>query len=139
MERAAKHNQPGRFQLEAAIQSVHAERIDSGKVDWQAITQLYEGLIAIAPTVGSIVARAAAVGNAFGADAGIRALSQIDETGLSSFQPYWATKAHLLAEQGVNNEAIRAYQKAISLTTDHSIRIWLESKCKIIQDDKTVH
>ena len=133
LKRAAKRNKPGRFQLEAAIQSVHAERLNTGEIDWHSIAQLYEGLIAIAPTSGAMVARAAAVGNAFGAEAGINALAQINEAEMNAFQPFWATKAHLMAMLGSDEKAIDAYQKAIALSTDNSIREWLQSKIGEIQ------
>src|SRR5262249_34351685 len=51
----------GRFQLEAAIQSAHAERARSGRVDWAAVVQLYDGLTAIAPSIGALLGRAAAI------------------------------------------------------------------------------
>jgi predicted RNA polymerase sigma factor len=51
----------GRFQLEAAIQSVHARRASTGHTDWRAVALLYEGLVRIAPTTGAVVGRAAAV------------------------------------------------------------------------------
>ena len=48
---AARAGTPGRFQLEAAIQSAHAQRGRTGWTDWDAIALLYEGLVRIAPTV----------------------------------------------------------------------------------------
>ena len=134
LARASKLNQPGRFQLEAAIQSVHAARLQTGVTDWHSIVQLYEGLIAIAPTSGAMVARAAAVGNAFGAEAGLNALAQINEAEMAIFQSYWATKAHLLGILGNNNGAIFAFEKAIALSTDNSIREWLKGKIIEIQN-----
>jgi RNA polymerase sigma-70 factor (ECF subfamily) len=49
----------GRFQLEAAIQSAHCDRARTGSLDRATITQLYRGLVAIAPTTGAIEALAA--------------------------------------------------------------------------------
>jgi predicted RNA polymerase sigma factor len=59
LKRAARANTLGRFQLEAAIQSVHAQRRGTGTTDWEAIALLYEGLLRIAPTIVAIVGRAA--------------------------------------------------------------------------------
>src|SRR5438093_11820994 len=56
----------GRFQLEAAIQSVHAERARSGRTDWAAIALFYEGLIRISPALGTRAGYAAAVAEANG-------------------------------------------------------------------------
>jgi RNA polymerase sigma-70 factor (ECF subfamily) len=49
----------GRFQLEAAIQSAHCDRLRTGTLDRATVVQLYRGLVAIAPTTGAIEALAA--------------------------------------------------------------------------------
>ncbi|MEO1228505.1 MAG: DUF6596 domain-containing protein [Myxococcota bacterium] len=130
LQYAAKRGRPGRFQIEAAIQSAHADRAHTGVVDWPSIVRLYEGLLRIAPTAGAAAARAAAVGFASGAPAGLRALEHDfpDETleAVSRFQPYWAVKAHLLKELGDAQRAESAYARAISLCTDPRVRAWLE-------------
>ena len=129
LSRAAQAGSPGRFQLEAAIQALHADRLATGRIDWPAICQLYEGLMAVAPSSGAAVARAAAVGHAKGPDAGLNALSgaqsMIGERAIDGFQPYWATRAHLLRMAGRRDEAFAAYDKAISLTTEIPVRLWL--------------
>ena len=63
---AAAQRRPGRLQLEAAIQSVHCQRPITGRTNWEAIALLYDGLVALAPTVGALVGRAAALGEARG-------------------------------------------------------------------------
>ncbi|HEX6069895.1 MAG TPA: DUF6596 domain-containing protein [Longimicrobiaceae bacterium] len=116
----------GRFQLEAAIQSVHCARAASGETDWAALGRLYDALVALAPTLGARVARAATIGRLEGAEAGLAALEEITEPALARFQPAWATRAHLLADAGRTEEAARAYAKAISLTTELPVRRYLE-------------
>jgi predicted RNA polymerase sigma factor len=86
----------GRFQLEAAIQSVHAERARSGRTEWAAIILFYERLMYISPTLGTRTGFAAAVGEANGPEAGLAVLDGIDPDDVSSYQPYWAVRAHLL-------------------------------------------
>lgn len=117
----------GRFQLEAAIQSVHAARASGAALDRQALMQLHIGLCAIYPTIGTAVARAAAVGEAHGAAAGLAALDQIEPEAIARFQPAWATRAHLLADDDPQRAA-GCYDKAISLTTDPTLRRFLERK-----------
>jgi hypothetical protein len=56
----------GRFQIEAAIQSVHADRRRTGRTDWEAIALFYSHHIRIAPTLGARVAHAVAVGEVRG-------------------------------------------------------------------------
>ena len=118
----------GRFQIEAAIQSVHCARASSGLTDWHALRTLHEALLLIAPTLGARVAHAAAVGRIEGAAAGLEALDAITDDARRRFQPAWATRAHLLADEGRAEEAIQAYERAISLTTDKGARSYLERR-----------
>src|ERR1700734_3031203 len=71
---ASSRNCAGRFQLEAAIQSVHAERARSGRTEWPAIKLFYEQLVRISPTPGTRSGYAAAVGEADGPEAGLAVL-----------------------------------------------------------------
>jgi predicted RNA polymerase sigma factor len=71
---ASREHRPGRFQLEAAIQSVHARRAATGTTDWEAIALLYEGLVTMALSIGAQVGRAAALAEARGAQQGLAAL-----------------------------------------------------------------
>ncbi len=75
---ASRRGRIGRFQLEAAIQSIHAERVRSGRIQWNAITMFYEQLIRISPTLGMRTGYAAAVAEAKGVEAGLAALDGID-------------------------------------------------------------
>src|SRR5215475_6042413 len=93
---AAKQGRAGRFQLEAAIQSVHSERARNGRIDWNAIATFYEHLIHISPTLGARIGHAAAVAEASGPESGLVLLDAIDHTAVSTYQPYWAVRAHLL-------------------------------------------
>ncbi len=123
--RASKFKQIGRYQLEAAIQSVHAQRLFTGKTDWPAVAFLYDGLIARWPTVGALVGRAAAIGQAHGAEAGLVALEHIDTNLIACYQPFWAVRAHLLVELGKFSTAVEAFTQAIGLSEDPVIRAFL--------------
>jgi predicted RNA polymerase sigma factor len=122
---AATWKRPGRFQLEAALQSAHTERAQRGQVDWQAIALLYEGLVRAAPTIGALVGRAAALAEASGAAAGLAQLDDIALDSVKAYQPYWAVRAHLLRRLGREGEAIDAFDRAIALTGDDAIREFL--------------
>ena len=126
LHRARSHGQMGRFQIEAAIQSVHCARSASGVVDWRALLTLHAALVSVAPTLGARVAYAAAVGRVDGARAGLEALDAIRDDAVQRFQPAWATRAHLLAAAGCAQDSVRAYERAISLTTDTGARRYLE-------------
>jgi RNA polymerase sigma-70 factor (ECF subfamily) len=115
----------GRFQLEAAIQSVHAQRLATGATDWNAIVLFYDELVRISPTLGALVGRAAALASARDPQTGLAALSAIDSRAISSYQPYWAVRAHLLAALGDVSSAREAYTKAIGLSEDRPVRDFL--------------
>ncbi|MAZ18158.1 MAG: RNA polymerase subunit sigma-70 [Ahrensia sp.] len=132
LERAALKGRPGRFQLEAAIQALHCDRVNTGTTDWAAIAQLHDGLLAIAPTLGGAVARAAAIGNVAGPSAGLAALEVCENLArgetLSRFQPYWAARARLHREAGDTASARKAYEKAVELTSDAGLKLWLQKE-----------
>ena len=122
---ASRRGRAGRFQLEAAIQSVHAERARGGRIQWNAIMMFYEQLIRISPTLGTRTGYAAAVAEAKGAEAGLAALDGIDPDDISTYQPYWAVRAHLLQRLGKTPEALDAFDRAIGLTEDPAVRQFL--------------
>jgi RNA polymerase sigma-70 factor (ECF subfamily) len=122
---AAGLGRVGRFQLEAAIQSVHSERARSGRTDWDAIVVFYEHLVRIAPTLGARVAQAAAVSETRGAATALALLDALDRAAVAAYQPYWAVRAHLLRYLGRATEATDSYDRAIGLTEDPAIRRFL--------------
>jgi RNA polymerase sigma-70 factor (ECF subfamily) len=122
---AARNPRLGRFQLEAAIQSVHAERAHSGRTDWRAIAHFYDQLVLVAPSLGAAVGRAAAHAESESAKAGISLLDEIDAAAVTSYQPYWAVRAHVLSELQRAREAQDAYDRAIGLSEDDAVRRFL--------------
>ncbi|SCB19110.1 RNA polymerase sigma factor [Rhizobium lusitanum] len=118
----------GPFQCQAAIQSVHADRRRSGVTDWTVLAKLYDALVLMKPTVGARVSHAAVTGRVQGPAAGLRHLNQMAERDINSYQPYWAVRAHLLAEVEDTKEAVAAYQMAIGLSESNVIRDWLQKK-----------
>jgi RNA polymerase sigma-70 factor (ECF subfamily) len=118
----------GRFQVEAAIQSVHAARSLTGVTDWKAIAGLYDGLVQIAPSIGALVGRAAAIAEASEAAAGWRELQAIPAALIAGYQPYWAVAAHLLARLQRIDEARGAYARAIELSKDPAQSAFLQAK-----------
>lgn len=128
LEQAQSLNSLGRFQLEAAIQAVHADRAVTGETDWNALVQLHFGLSRIAPTIGATVGFAAALGKAIGPKEGLDVLNQIDPKVRAGFAPAEATRAYLLGEAGRTQEACDAYERAIVLTTEAPLRRYLETR-----------
>ena len=128
---AHARGQLGRFQLEAAIQAVHCARRHDGVTDWPTLLTLHRVLQAVAPSLGSGVALAAVTAEVDGPAAGLATLDALlAEAGQRArwFQPAKATRAHLLDRLGRKEEAIAAYEGAISLTHDTAERQYLEHR-----------
>ena len=123
---ASKANAPGRFQLEAAVQSVHAARRRTGETDWQAIARLYDALYAMTGSPVIAVNRAIAVAETKGASAGLALLEALGASAaLADFEAYWVAKADLFRRLGESGEARRAYEIAIGLQSDPAARAFL--------------
>ena len=122
---ASSRGRTGRFQLEAAIQSVHAERARSGRTEWDAIMLFYQQLIRVSPTLGTRTGYAAAVAEAKGPEAGLAVLDGIDLDAVSTYQPYWAVRAHVLQRLGKTSKAGDAFDRAIGLAEDQAVRQFL--------------
>jgi len=122
---ASRAQQIGRFQLEAAIQSAHAQRAITGETDWESVALMYEGLVRIVPAVGALVGRAAAVAEARGVAVALGLLQAIPPEAVKAYQPYWALAAHLLSQIGRSAEARDAYERAIGLCGDPAVREFL--------------
>lgn len=122
---AAQRLRLGRFQLEAAIQSVHAERARTGRTDWKAITAFYDQLVQLSPTLGASVARAAAHAEVKGPNEGLAILDEIEPEAVIAYQPYWAVRAHLLRLLHRSHDAAEAFDRAIGLAEDDAVRNFL--------------
>lgn len=128
--------QLGRFQLEAAVQAVHCARGGDGTTDWPTLLSLHRSLHEIAPSLGSSVALAAVTAEVDGPAAGLATLDTLlAEAGRPGrlFQPARATRAHLLDRLGRKEEAVAAYESAISLTHDAGERRFLEHRRDLIR------
>lgn len=130
LRRAGAFNRPGRYQLEAAIQSAHCARAWRGEPDWDAIVLLYE---ALGELTGSPIARlnaAAARARRDGAEAGYAAAEALRARYplLAEYQPYWALIADLCARLGRAEAARAAYDHAIALEGDAAVRAFLSER-----------
>jgi RNA polymerase sigma-70 factor (ECF subfamily) len=129
LRRAGSAGRVGRFQLEAAIQSVHAARRRTGTTDWPALVVLYDELLRI--TGSDVVATNRAVARAAvdGPAAGLADLDAARAGGrVESYQSFWAARAELLARLGDRAAAHDAYQRAIGLASDPDVRRFLMAR-----------
>ena len=113
-----RRNQPGSFQVQAAIAAVHGDAATYGSTDWPQIIALYDHLYALRPNPVVALNRSVAIAELYGAAEGHSALDEIDTSSLDSYQPYHAARADLLARQGRRNEAMAAYDRALEQTTN---------------------
>ncbi|MBC7938447.1 MAG: RNA polymerase subunit sigma-70, partial [Chitinophagaceae bacterium] len=115
----------GRFQCEAAIQSVHAQRPLTGSTNHAALTVLYRLLASHCPSIGVLVGQAAALVEAGHPSQALDILRRLDPADIKNHQPYWVTLAHALAAAGQAQAAEKARTTAIGLTEDAAIRQFL--------------
>jgi RNA polymerase sigma-70 factor (ECF subfamily) len=113
-----RRNQPGPFQIQAAIAAVHADAPTTVAADWSQIIALYDQLYALRPHPVVALNRSVAVAELHGPAEGLAALTEIDAATLDNYQPYHAARADLLALVGRRDEALGAYGRAIELTTN---------------------
>ncbi|MBS81123.1 DUF6596 domain-containing protein [Variovorax sp.] len=125
LRRASAMQRLGAYQLEAAIQSAHCERRVGAPVPPEALVSLYEGLLALRPSIGAQVSLACALANARGPDAGLRTLDAIPPDEVANYQPFWAARAHLLAAGGARAAARQAYERAVGLASSAAVRTYL--------------
>jgi RNA polymerase sigma-70 factor (ECF subfamily) len=117
-----RRNQPGPYQLQAAINAVHADAPTVEETDWSQIVALYDQLLTVAPTPVVALNRAIAIGEVRGPAA---ALALVDELDLDNYHPFHATRADLLRRLGRNSEAAAAYERAANLAPTEAERDFL--------------
>jgi RNA polymerase sigma-70 factor, ECF subfamily len=122
VRRCLRHNQPGAYQLQAAINAVHADAATAEQTDWSRIVALYDQLLAVAPTAVVALNRAIAVGEVQGPAA---ALALLDGLDLDNYYPFHAARADLLWRLGRNSEAARAYERAAAMAPTDAERDFL--------------
>lgn len=116
----------GRFQCEAAIQSVHSEGARRGRTNWAALATLHAALDRLSPSLGGAVAAAAVTLELQGPASALAALEAMPEA--RGFQPWWALRAEVLARQGDRTGQAEALQRAMGLTADAGLRAWLAAR-----------
>ena len=119
----------GPYQLQAAIQSLHNRRSASGSTDWHAVAQLYDGLVQLAPTVGTAVARAAAYRQVSGAATAMRLLAELDDAVVADYQPYWVLTAFCERDLESPNTAASA-ARALALTSSPQVADYLRDSLR---------
>jgi RNA polymerase sigma-70 factor (ECF subfamily) len=123
VRRCLRRNQPGPYQIQAAINAVHSDAPTAAATDWRQILHLYDQLLSLAPTPVIALNRAVAVAEVEGPDA---ALTLVDGLHLPGYHLFHAIRADLLRRLGRNAEAALAYEAAIARTENAAERDFLE-------------
>jgi RNA polymerase sigma-70 factor (ECF subfamily) len=125
VRRLLRRNQPGPFQIQAAINAVHADAASAEDTDWRQILALYDQLLALTPTPVVAMNRAIAVAELSGP---AEALALLDALELEDYQPFHATRAEFLRRASRVAEADAAYAAALALTRNEPERRFLEGR-----------
>jgi RNA polymerase sigma-70 factor (ECF subfamily) len=118
-----RRDQPGPYQIQAAINAVHSDSPAAAATDWRQILQLYDQLLSLAPSPVVALNRAVAVAEVEGPDA---ALALVDGLDLGGYHLFHAIRADLLRRLGRTAEAARAYEAAIARTENATERDFLQ-------------
>ncbi|WP_329047300.1 RNA polymerase sigma factor [Amycolatopsis sp. NBC_01488] len=121
VRRCLRRNQPGPYQIQAAIQAVHSD----APTDWSQVKALYDQLLTVSPTPVVALNRAVAVAEVDGPET---ALALVEDLELPRFPLYHAIRADLLDRIGRRGEAVASYTTAIELTRNSAERALLERK-----------
>ncbi|MGH4022920.1 MAG: DUF6596 domain-containing protein, partial [Pseudonocardiaceae bacterium] len=124
VRKCLRRNQPGPYQIQAAINAVHSDAAAAAATDWWQILQLYNQLHSLAPSPVVALHRAVAVAEVEGPDA---ALTLVDGLDLGGYHLFHAIRADLLRRLGRNAEAALAYEAAIARTENATEREFLHA------------
>jgi RNA polymerase sigma-70 factor (ECF subfamily) len=124
-----KRNQPGPYQLQAAINAVHSDATKPEDTDWRQILALYEQLLAMEPTPVVALNRAVALAEVEGPSAGLAAVDVLE---LGNYYLFHAVRADLLRRLGRDREAVVAYRAAQERTDNDAERDFLETRAQAL-------
>ena len=127
--RSLRRNQPGPYQIQAAINAVHADAATAVDTDWQQILQLYDLHLSIAPSPVVALNRAVAVAEVEGPEA---ALAMVEGLELDAYYLFHAIRADLLRRLGRDAEAAAAYEAAIKRCDNSAERAFLERRRRVL-------
>ncbi|MFC7307783.1 RNA polymerase sigma factor [Streptomyces monticola] len=132
VRRCLRRDQPGPYQIQAAINAVHSDAPSAAATDWRQILRLYDQLLAVAPGPVAALNRAVAVAEVEGPQP---ALDLVDGLALDGYHVFHAVRADLLRRLGRRAEAMTAYEAAIARTENEAERAFLERRRRDVGGD----
>ena len=124
-------NQPGPYQIQAAINAAHSEAPTAAQTDWGQILALYDQWLAIAPGQTVALNRVVALAEVSGPAVGLDVLERL---ALARYYLFHAIRADLLRRLGRGEEAVHAYDEAISLTANEAERGFMRRRRDALAD-----
>jgi RNA polymerase sigma-70 factor (ECF subfamily) len=131
VRRCLRRNEPGPYQIQAAINAVHSDAPTAAATDWRQILALYDQLLALAPSPVVALNRAVAVAEVDGPEA---ALAEVERLDLGGYHLFHAIRADLLRRLGRADEAASAYDAALDLTDNEVERRFLQRRREGLYD-----
>lgn len=122
VRRCLRRGRPGPYQIQAAINAVHSDAPTAAATDWGQVLQLYDQLLAVAPSPVAALNRAVAVAEVKGP---AEALPLVDALALDGYHVFHAIRADLLRRLGRTEEAAQAYDAALTRTENAAERAFL--------------
>jgi RNA polymerase sigma-70 factor, ECF subfamily len=123
-----RRNQPGPYQIQAAINAVHSDAVTAAATDWRQILLLYDQLMSVAPSPIVSLHRAVAVAEVDGLEAALRDVDRLDRAAVDGYYMFHAIRADLLRRLGRHAEAAAAYDAAIERTENVAEREFLKRR-----------
>ena len=125
-----RRNLVGPYQLQAAIQAVHADAASAEATDWQQILALYNQLVDVLPTAVVALNRAVALAEVEGPES---AISVVDALSIDDrYVPLHAVRGELLTRLGRNGEAAAAFRMAESLSKNETERAHFRRRLQVV-------
>jgi len=125
-----RRDRPGPYQIQAAINAVHADAASMAATDWNQIIALYDQLLALSPTPVVALNRAVALGEVRGPRV---ALALLDDLHLEDYHLFHAARADLLRRLRRRTDAARAYARAAGLAPSDAERAFLLGRLEEVQ------
>jgi RNA polymerase sigma-70 factor, ECF subfamily len=122
VRRCLRRNQPGPYQIQAAINAVHSDTLTAAATDWGQILHLYDQLLSLDPSPVVALNRAVAVAEVEGPDV---ALALVDDLDLDGYHLFHAIRADLLRRLGRTADGALACEAAIARTENKTERDFL--------------
>jgi RNA polymerase sigma-70 factor, ECF subfamily len=129
VRRCLRRNQPGPYQIQAAINAVHSDAPEAADTDWGQVLALYDQLMAVAPSPVVALNRAVAVAEVHGPAEALALVDGLQRTAhLETYHVYHAIRADLLRRLGRTADAAAAYRAAIAHTENATERTFLNQR-----------